>query len=287
MCYNTVKFGTKGNTNMIIGIDIGGSTTKIIGQDGGTMATPLFVRATDPVASLFGAFGKFVDENGMSLADIERIMITGVGSSYITRPIYGLPTHKVDEFTAIGTGGLALSGLSEAVIVSMGTGTAIVRATSNSSVHIGGTGIGGGTILGLASAILNVHHIDTIIEMASKGNLNNVDLTVRDISNDFPESLPPDTTASNFGKLSDIATHNDLALGILNMVFQSIGMTARFALINHEINDVVLTGNLSKFTVCREVFSSLQKFFSINFMIPKFSEFATALGAALSKEQEA
>jgi len=269
---------------MIIGIDIGGSTTKIIGQDGGVFNKPLFVKATDPVASLFGAFGKFVDENELSLADIEQIMITGVGSSYITRPIYGLPTRKVDEFAAIGLGGLALSGLSEAIIVSMGTGTAIVRASGDKSVHIGGTGIGGGTILGLANAMIHVRQIDTIIEMASKGNLNNVDLTVSDISNDFPESLPPETTASNFGKLSDIATHNDIALGILNMVFQSIGMTARFALINHGINDVVLTGNLSKFDVCHDVFERLRYFFALNFVIPQFSEFATALGAALSKD---
>ena len=269
---------------MIIGIDIGGSTTKIIGQDGGTVKTPLFVRATDPVASLFGAFGKFVDENGITLADIERIMITGVGSSYITRPIYGISTQKVDEFAAIGMGGLALSGLDEAIIVSMGTGTAIVRASGDTSAHIGGTGIGGGTILGLASAMLNVRSIDTITEMASRGNLYNVDLMVRDIFNGAMDSLPPDTTASNFGKLSEVASPNDVALGILNMVFQSIGMTARFALINHDIKDLVLTGNLSTFSVCREVFEPLRKFFEMNFIIPKFSEFATALGAALSKE---
>ena len=269
---------------MIIGIDIGGSTTKIIGQDGGTLKTPLFVKATDPVASLFGAFGKFVDQNNITLSDIERIMITGVGSSYITRPIYDISTQKVDEFAAIGLGGLALSGLDEAIIVSMGTGTAIVRASGGTSAHIGGTGIGGGTIQGLASAMLNVRHIETIIEMASKGDLHNVDLMVRDISNDTMKSLPADTTASNFGKLSDVASPNDIALGILNMVFQSIGVTARFALINHNIQDLVLTGTLSKFNVCREVFETLKKFFEINFIIPEFSEFATALGAALAKE---
>jgi len=266
---------------MIIGIDIGGSTTKIIGQDGGAVNRPLFVRATDPVASLFGAFGKFVDENGIMLSDIEKIMITGVGSSYITRPIYGMPTEKVAEFNAIGVGGLALSGLDEAIIVSMGTGTAIVRAKGNVSTHIGGTGIGGGTILGLASAMLKVRNIDTIIEMASKGDLHNVDLVVGDISKDIPASLSPDTTASNFGKLSDVATQGDIALGILNMVFQSIGMTARFALMSNECNDVVLTGNLSTFDVCHDVFGRLRDLFAINFIIPEHSEFATALGAAL------
>ena len=272
---------------MVIGIDIGGSTTKIIAEDRGTLRKPLCVTATDPVASLFGAFGKFIDENRFSLTDIDRVVLTGVGSSYITRPIYNLPTHRVDEFLAIGLGGLALSGLKRAIIVSMGTGTAIVRAEDYTATHIGGTGIGGGTILGLAKSMLDVHNLDTLIEMASKGSLSTVDLSVGDISNNIPKSLASDTTASNFGKMSDQATPNDLALGILNMVFQSVGMTARFALLNQGLNDLVLTGNLSTFRMCHDVFDGLKTMFNINFVIPKFSEFGTALGAALCQKMKA
>ena len=43
---------------MVIGIDVGGSTTKIIGVDGEGIIHPMIVKATDPITSLFGAFGK-------------------------------------------------------------------------------------------------------------------------------------------------------------------------------------------------------------------------------------
>ena len=49
--------------SIIIGLDIGGSTTKIIGlrQDG--LIDQDLVRASDPVASAFGALGKFLSRN--------------------------------------------------------------------------------------------------------------------------------------------------------------------------------------------------------------------------------
>ena len=40
---------------IIVGIDVGGSTTKIVGFDGDRLLPPLLVRATDPVASVYGA----------------------------------------------------------------------------------------------------------------------------------------------------------------------------------------------------------------------------------------
>lgn len=272
---------------MVIGIDIGGSTTKIIGiektQPIGLAYAPLLVRATDPVASLFGAFGKFIDENGLTLAHVEKVVITGVGASHISRPIYGIETERVNEFLAIGRGGLVLSGLSEAIIVSMGTGTAIVGALADGSVsHMGGTGVGGGTILGLASRLLGVQNIETLIEMAERGDLRNVNLTVSDISKEALSNLAPNITASNFGKLSDTATQEDIAMGIFNMVLESIGALARFAMLRSGLENIVLTGNLSTLNVCKKTFAQFSSLFGVNITIPNHSEFATALGAALT-----
>ena len=135
----------------VVGIDVGGSTTKIVGFDISdnkrTLLKPVTVKATDPVASVYGAFGKFTSENGVDIKDIKRVMLTGVGSTYIGDNIFGVPTLHVDEFTAVGRGGLYLSKLSEAVIVSMGTGTALVYAKSGTEPeYLGGTGVGGGFV---------------------------------------------------------------------------------------------------------------------------------------------
>ena len=40
---------------IVIGIDVGGSTTKIVGINGEQIQSPMFITATDPVTSLFGA----------------------------------------------------------------------------------------------------------------------------------------------------------------------------------------------------------------------------------------
>ena len=112
---------------VVIGIDVGGSTTKICGieQGSGKLISPQLVRADDPITSVFGAFGKFTAENGLALSDIEKVMITGVGSSFVEGKLYGLPSFLVPEFTAVALGGLYLSSLEKALVVSMGTGTAV------------------------------------------------------------------------------------------------------------------------------------------------------------------
>ncbi len=265
-----------------IGIDIGGSTTKIVGIRDKKIITPMLVKATDPIASLFGAFGKFADFNSLKIQEIESILITGVGSSFVDKPIYGIKTAKVEEFVSIGLGGLYLSEISEAVIVSMGTGTALVHASKNKITHLGGTGIGGGTILGLSNRLLNIRDIKLLIKTAEEGSLSKVDLMVGDITKDRLPTLPPHTTASNFGKISDVATNGDIAIGIFNLVFQSIGMTAVFSVRNTNIKEVVLTGNLTNIPQCAEIFNSLREFYDIHFIIPAYSEYATAVGAALS-----
>ncbi|GAE84675.1 pantothenate kinase [Bacteroides reticulotermitis JCM 10512] len=66
---------------IIIGIDVGGSTTKIVGLDHQEIKSPMFIKAADPVTSLFGAFGKYIYDNGVSLSDIEKVILTGVGSA--------------------------------------------------------------------------------------------------------------------------------------------------------------------------------------------------------------
>ena len=269
--------------SIVIGIDVGGSTTKIVGYtDHGKPVSFLKVEAADPQTSAYGAFGKFVSDNGLNLSDITRIILTGVGSSLFTKDIYGIPTEKVDEFLAIGLGGLELSGKKEGLIVSMGTGTAFVRAGQNGIQHIGGSGIGGGTVVGLCGKMCGATSFKTVTELAKTGQLDKVDLNIKDISVAEIPTLPPDTTASNFGKMEDGATPADITLGILNMTFQTIGMLAVFACRNDSVKDVVLTGTLAEVPFAKKVFDALYKMHGVKFTIPQNALYATATGAALS-----
>lgn len=271
---------------IVIGIDIGGSTTKIVGLDGSEIIHPLQVKATDPVASLYGAFGKFMNDNGLEMEEVERVMVTGVGSSYVQQKIFGIATGKIDEFICIGLGGQRLSGRDNAIIVSMGTGTAYVRAIGDDVHHMGGSGVGGGTLLGLSDRMLNLRNFESIITLAQDGNLHNIDLSIGDISKARFQTLNAESTASNFGKISDLASKEDIALGIINLVFQTIGMIAVFAARCDNNADIVLTGNLTNIPQVHAVFSELQKLTEASFIIPENAEFATALGAALAYEKK-
>lgn len=62
---------------MIIGIDVGGSTTKIVGVKDGEIRNPMFVTAKDPVTSLFGAFGKYIYDHSIQLSEVEQVMLSG------------------------------------------------------------------------------------------------------------------------------------------------------------------------------------------------------------------
>ncbi len=267
---------------IILGIDIGGSTTKIVGyRENGVLIGMLQVRAADQITSLYGAVGNFTASHKIPLSDVVKMIITGVGASFIEEDIYGIPTVKVDEFYAIGTGGLALSGKKRAIVVSMGTGTAYVRADGTQITHIGGSGVGGGTLLGLSQQILHENNYDMLNQLTQNGNLLNVDLTIQDICKNTITSLPPHATASNFGKIKNTASQSDIALGLVNMVFQTIGLLAAFACRNDTIRDVVLVGSLATLPQAREIFDGVAALYQIHFTIPRDAVFATAMGAAL------
>lgn len=274
--------GAAGRGSIAAGIDIGGTTTKIAAFRDGEPVGYLSVRASDPVTSAAGALGKFLSVHELPLGAVRSVVTTGVGGGAIEGDLLGIATVRLDEFRAIGRGGLYLSGLERAVVVSMGTGTAIVRAESGSIVHLGGTGVGGGTLLGLGRTILGTADFGTIIDMASRGSLANVDLQVGDISLSDIGDLPRETTASNFGKVGDRAAGEDKALGILNLVFQTIGLIAIFAARAEGIGDIVLTGNLSRVSQAPGMFRALSDLFGGVFHFPENSEYATAVGAALS-----
>jgi type II pantothenate kinase len=267
---------------IIIGLDIGGSTTKIIGLREGQLISKELVKASDPVASAFGALGKFINQNNIGLDAIERVMVTGVGASYLQGDLLGIPTVRTVEFRAIGLGGLYITGLKEAVVVSMGTGTVIVRACESGVEHLIGTGIGGGTLLGLSNRMINVRDFDLFNELADKGDLSRIDLTISDITREDIPGLSPDTTASNFGKNDESATHEDIALGIVNLVFQSVGTDAVLAARMCGIPTIVFTGNLTLVNQGKKALRCFSDLYNVEIVVPESAEYATAIGAAFS-----
>jgi type II pantothenate kinase len=272
---------------MIIGIDIGSTTTKTVSVENGALVRKIKTRAQDAVTSAAGALGKLLIENDIDIAGVSGIAITGAGASKIKDKIFGIPTQRVDEIKAIGTGGLFLAGKrgnSESgsiVIANVGTGTAIIQAGKEGIVHLGGSGVGGGTIYGLAKKLLPTADFSGIMELAKDGKLNQVDLLLEDIADTEISFLPRESTAANFGKMLDSALSPDIALAILNMVYQVIGMISVFAARSVGVDRVIVTGNGSNNPVGKQVLRVISGMYGISFEYPPDAEYTTAVGAAL------
>lgn len=267
---------------MIIGIDIGGTITKIVGYDGKNIVSPVSVKADDPLASAAGALGRFLSAAGLKLADIRHVALTGVGAGRIGKELFDLPVKKILEFDAIGHGGSYLAGIRKAIVVSMGTGTALVEVDGDKARHWGGTGVGGGTLVGLSKYLLGFQDVMLLSQKAKGGRLDRIDLTVGDISTATIPGLPSGLTASNFGKCADDATDSDVALAILNMVFQTIAVTANGAAKTTGIKDVILAGRVATLPQAKPIFGNLSGLMGIEFHFPELADYAVAVGAAIS-----
>ncbi|MBQ7422200.1 MAG: type II pantothenate kinase [Prevotella sp.] len=265
----------------VIGIDVGISTTKIVGISNKKVISPLRVKATDPITSLYGAFGKYLYDNKIELRDVEKVMLTGVGSAYIDKPVYGLSTGHAEEFLADGLGAQFESKLQRMIVVSMGTGTSLVRCDGDKIKHIGGIGIGGGTLNGLSRLLLKTDDIKQIASLAMQGDISHINLLIGDISAKPLPGLPMNATASLFANAQANASREDIALGLIYMVLQTIGSATILSALESGIRDFVLIGNLTLLPQCKYVFPMMEKLYGVHFIIPKYSEFCTAIGAAL------
>ena len=132
----------------IIGIDIGSSTTKIIEYAENKIINKDIVTNKD-VEQILEEF----NNNNINIKQIEKIVVTGIGADKLKNNKYNIPIDVVEEFKAIAAGGLYLSDKKEALIVSIGTGTAFVRANKNEIKHIGGTGVGAGTLFNICKGM--------------------------------------------------------------------------------------------------------------------------------------
>ena len=261
----------------IIGIDIGSSTTKIVEYKIEKIENKLIIRDGFSKEKL----DKFIEENNI---EVEKIVFTGIGASKINQKEYSYPVKIVDEFSAIAKGGLYLTNREKALVVSVGTGTAFIEVTENGAKHLGGTGVGAGTLFNICNRMLGINSFDEIENLAKVGNVEKVDLRIKDITTEDIPTLPLDLTLSNFGKFEKDSKKEDIVIGLINMIFEVIGMMAVFITSKSDIKDVVLVGNITVIPGVRYVLDRIEKVQNIKFIVPKNTEFAVVLGAIKSCE---
>lgn len=266
---------------MIIGIDVGASTIKAIAINGSQTLGTICVDKNLSKNIFPEILLQLINKAKLNLEEVVCIAATGGGSRFLPDELFDVPVIKVNEIQAIGIGGLTLLNADEGLIVSMGTGTALVVASKDRVYHVGGTGVGGGTLQGLAELMLGIREFKRLEALALTGNPKTIDLTVADIIGGPIGIIPADVTASNFGKISSEAQPEDIAAAIFNLVAQVIGVVTAFAARAYHLEDkVILIGKLASSKPIIKYLDEVAQIFGFNYRIPANPEYGVAIGAA-------
>lgn len=115
--------------------DLGSTTTKIIEVDENNKIINKNIYQKEEPKKLLK---NFIESNNVKTESIEAIIITGVGTIE-EQEFLKIPVLYIDEFKAIGLGGLTASNKENVIVASIGTGTAFIKANNNEIKHLGGS----------------------------------------------------------------------------------------------------------------------------------------------------
>lgn len=91
--------------------------------------------------------------------------------------------------------------INQSIITNIGTGTSIHYMDGYTHARVGGTGVGGGTLIGLSAIMTGISDFEEIKANAFKGKREGIDLLVKDIYQGMDTPIDGNLTASNFGKV--------------------------------------------------------------------------------------
>lgn len=207
----------------LAGVDAGATLAKLVLRDpSGAHRTEIL-----PSASL-GAVVRRVTEAGPA-----RVGLTGGGAAELARQL-GDAARTVNEFAAWGAGAGSLLRRQHAppperfLLVSLGTGTSVMHVDPHGVRRVGGTALGGGTVVGLGAALLGTADFEELAALAARGDRRRVDLLVSDIyrAGDFP--LLGDLTAASFGRLPRLESERPdpqhLAHAVMGLVGENVAL---------------------------------------------------------------
>jgi type II pantothenate kinase len=228
---------------------------------------------------------------GRSAGGFERLCVTGGQHRQLPDEMAGVPIAKADEITSIGLGGLYLArrlrpDLDAALIVSAGSGTAIVAARGERAYHVTGSAVGGGTLLGLCRLLINTADPHEVNQLALAGDANKVDITLVEAVGGAIGRLPADANAVNFGRPATRAwsgaARADLAAAAAVLVGQVIAVIAINAARAEQLPLIVMVGHLMDLPCMRRVVETVAGYYGAQVMIPPTPGLATAIGAVMA-----
>lgn len=206
-----------------MGADVGATLAKLAirASNGGVEFRLIPVDAIERVA-------REVESSGP-----DRVGLTGAGAPELAAALK-LDTARIGEFEAWGAGAAAMlqragrTAGERYLLVSLGTGTSAMLVDRGVVTRVGGTALGGGTVVGLGAALTGTSSFAALSALAREGDRRRVDLLVSDIYRSGESPLPGDLTASSFAKLArradDGPAPRDLAHAVMGLVGENVGL---------------------------------------------------------------
>jgi type II pantothenate kinase len=259
-------------------LDLGISSTDAVVE--GDLARRVSLPTGDPTETAEEALRRVLYGDS---TDGIAVAATGVGCRSVGSRIAGLPVWRVPEIEAIGRGGTTVAGTDEALVVSLGTGTALVSVRREGIRHVlPGTGIGGGTLLAFARRIGRFEDIESFLECARRGDRSRVDLLVGAIAGGPLGDLPPGATASNLAGWTAESRPEDVAAALVGLVADVVLTVTLLGLRASGHHRAVLVGRLARLEAVQARIAALPGDLPRRLVVPPEAEVATAFGAIVA-----
>lgn len=262
-----------------LGIDAGGTLIKVVIEEGSGFHYKCYpIRQLNQAAAWMAV-----------AAQGAKVYLTGGKASFIKQN-YSPQAEIIPEFNAVCEGAQFLlnksgnSLLNKYLLVNIGTGTSWYLIDGKQHKRVLGSGLGGGTFVGLGNLLAGEREFAEYVQLSGTGDRENVDLLVKDIYEEEPP-IDGNLTASNFAKAPNSNKHSeeDRLAATVNMLAENLALLSSQTAVIHDTREIVYIG--STLIGNKPLIDGLDRFtrqLGHHAHILQNGEYSGALGAILS-----
>ncbi|WP_028975999.1 type II pantothenate kinase [Sporolactobacillus terrae] len=220
------------------------------------------------------------------------VMLTGGRAAHLKEKLTDRFCSVLPEFAASAQGARQLLARecttvpNRFLLTTVGTGTSLNYVHDGAMDWLGGSGVGGGTLMGLTGLLTGIYDFKTLLRYAARGKRDIIDLTVARIYEGEEPPIAGDLTASNFGALSENTrslSPEDQIASIIGLVAETVTSLSILAAQKAEVDTVIFVGGaLSGNKQLKEIAAQYCAQWGITAILPQNGVYCGAIGAACS-----
>ena len=182
------------------------------------------------------------------------------------------------------------------ISANIGSGVSILKITSPEKYErVGGTLMGGGSLIGLSKLIIGIDNYEKILELAEKGNNENIDITKKDFLKENEDLKTENDIISSLGKIHQYILDGkkneikkeDIALSLLNMICYHITQYTVLYAKKNDVDTIYYFGTFTKNnSLVNKILNKASKHWNkdIKVRFNNYSGFLGAIGTLLVKK---